>query len=247
MTILKRNCDFCGCYYEGQGVRFCSLSCRSKCINRNRPPRKNNYKFSNCKICKIKFRYHPGSSTGVYCSRLCYQKDTEATIVRNKKAGNITCLIYQKLPDNKLIEGWEKYKTGKYSFSQIFPMYKRLPPKRLTKLIPKSDREKYARVIMTQHQGGYLYRRGVHYERRAMKELQANGYLVVRSSGSHGVFDLWAVNEDHLLLVQCKATKANGSNYTKEKEEMFAIKTPVFCRKELWVWVERKGWNKVVV
>jgi len=36
----KRTCDFCGQYYEGQGARFCSMSCRMKDRNRHDNPAK---------------------------------------------------------------------------------------------------------------------------------------------------------------------------------------------------------------
>ena len=92
--------------------------------------------------------------------------------------------------------------------------------------------------------GKYLYKRGVHYERQAKKELEKSGYLVIRSSGSHGIFDIWALNDKELKLIQCKAVK-KSSNFTKLTSEIKKIKVPPFCSKELWIWIDRKGWRKI--
>ena len=50
------------------------------------------------------------------------------------------------------------------------------------------------------------YHRGANFERRCKAELEKHDYLVCRSAGSHGEFDLMALNDDCMegLLVQCK-------------------------------------------
>lgn len=48
------------------------------------------------------------------------------------------------------------------------------------------------------------YRDGYELEQAAKKDLEANGYLVVRSGGSKGVADLVAVKRSEVLLVQAK-------------------------------------------
>ena len=50
------------------------------------------------------------------------------------------------------------------------------------------------------------YRRGVAFERTIKKDLEARGYFVLRSAGSHSPVDLVALRWDRdVLLVQCKA------------------------------------------
>lgn len=51
---------------------------------------------------------------------------------------------------------------------------------------------------------GEKYRRGSDLERAARKELEANGYFVIRSAGSKGPADLVALKRGEALLVQCK-------------------------------------------
>lgn len=48
------------------------------------------------------------------------------------------------------------------------------------------------------------YARGAYQERKLKRELEASGFYVVRSSGSHGRFDLVAISDDKLLLIQLK-------------------------------------------
>ena len=51
------------------------------------------------------------------------------------------------------------------------------------------------------------YRRGANYERKIKKEYEEDGYLVLRSAGSKGPFDLVAIKEDSTILIQCKLRK----------------------------------------
>lgn len=58
------------------------------------------------------------------------------------------------------------------------------------------------------------YNRGRAYEYRAKKELEAQGYSVIRAAGSHGPFDLIAVPRTPGWLVRCvqiKVTKVESS------------------------------------
>jgi Holliday junction resolvase len=50
-----------------------------------------------------------------------------------------------------------------------------------------------------------LYARGANFERKVKKELETDGWFVVRSAGSKGVADLVAVNQKGVpMFVQCK-------------------------------------------
>jgi Holliday junction resolvase len=48
------------------------------------------------------------------------------------------------------------------------------------------------------------YSRGTHGEKKARRQLEEDGYLVVESRGSHGFADLWAAKPGQLLFVQVK-------------------------------------------
>ena len=48
------------------------------------------------------------------------------------------------------------------------------------------------------------YRAGRDLEYAAAKNLEENGYLVIRAAGSHGLADLIAFKPGELLIVQCK-------------------------------------------
>jgi hypothetical protein len=49
------------------------------------------------------------------------------------------------------------------------------------------------------------YRAGRDLEYAAARDLEANGYLVIRAAGSHGLADLIAFKPGELVIVQCKA------------------------------------------
>lgn len=63
------------------------------------------------------------------------------------------------------------------------------------------------------------YQRGRRLEWEVKRDLEAEGFLVMRASGSHGLFDLIAIKEHEDLtvdvrLIQCKVTK-NKKTITK--------------------------------
>jgi len=87
--------------------------------------------------------------------------------------------------------------------------------------------------------------KGSRRERQAKKELEAQGYLVTKSGGSLGDFDLIAIptikdwDFPLLKLIQIK------SNYIspKERSKIKSIRLPigVEIRKEIWIYKDRKG------
>jgi len=60
------------------------------------------------------------------------------------------------------------------------------------------------------------YRNGAARERRIKHQLEAKGYIVIRSSGSHSKIDLIAINlkTERILFIQCKPRSM--SNNAKE-------------------------------
>lgn len=91
-----------------------------------------------------------------------------------------------------------------------------------------------------------LYRRGYRAERKAVAELEKEGFIAVRVAGSKGPFDVVALGEK-VRFIQVKRAKAGKeeSALQEGKREISAI-SGAFV-KEVWVWVDRKGFVKEVV
>ena len=87
------------------------------------------------------------------------------------------------------------------------------------------------------------------FERKAKKELEDEGYYVMKSGGSLGVFDVIAINEKRVRLIQVKSTQVNWDlkYFSKDVGRMKELVVPEICEKELWVWEIRKGWKKNVL
>lgn len=96
------------------------------------------------------------------------------------------------------------------------------------------------------------YREGYVVENKAMKELEKQGYYVVRSAKSLGVFDLLAFHRTRkpsIRFIQIKKTKSN-KKYDKEINEIKEFNNypeNMVISKELWIWITREGWTKIIV
>lgn len=89
------------------------------------------------------------------------------------------------------------------------------------------------------------YVRGVAIERKLKKLLESHGWLVFRSAGSHGAFDLIAQRADGIRNIQCKRVKHKTEMEPLLRELRLAAKglpLPRNASYELWAWVDRKGW-----
>jgi len=88
------------------------------------------------------------------------------------------------------------------------------------------------------------YATGYRIERRAVKMLEDLGYIVVRSAGSHGPFDLVAISPDDIRLVQIKVMPFNANRtFFKQRLALKRIAVPLVCRKEFWIYEIRRGWH----
>lgn len=81
------------------------------------------------------------------------------------------------------------------------------------------------------------YNRGRRFEWELKRELEDDGFLVTRASGSHGVFDLIALKEHHgepeTWLIQCKVTKNKKSipQLIKEFESALPFSQKAYTQK----------------
>ncbi len=92
------------------------------------------------------------------------------------------------------------------------------------------------------------YQRGYETERKIMEQLAKQGFLVLRSAGSHSKIDVLGLHRDRIVAVQSKRTKKfSFSSYQKEVVAIqsvileYALNNVDF---ELWVWEDRKGFKK---
>lgn len=91
------------------------------------------------------------------------------------------------------------------------------------------------------------YKRGYETERKIVNELKKKGYLAVRTAGSHSLFDVIAINDKEVLLIQAKRTKKKYNWADENIYKFVELQVPGNVRKELWVWVDREGFTKLPV
>lgn len=88
------------------------------------------------------------------------------------------------------------------------------------------------------------YSTGYRAEREAAKYLEAQGYYVMTSRGSKGMFDLIAVSPEEVKLIQVKVIPTNAKRiFKKEQLEIRRVQTPPFVKKEFWIYEKRRGWH----
>lgn len=84
------------------------------------------------------------------------------------------------------------------------------------------------------------YAKGRRAEYEVKKKLQEEGYLVVRSASSKSPFDLVAIRDDFILLIQVKVNQKTTQKLIKELEK---IPVPDCVLKEIWTKWDRKGFE----
>ena len=88
------------------------------------------------------------------------------------------------------------------------------------------------------------YEKGYRLELEARKMLEAAGYYVIRSAGSHSAVDLVAVSAYVVRFIQV-GTK--GSKGKADIDKLKAIPCPTTVHKAMWLKVEGKAGFEVVV
>ncbi|MBT9252190.1 MAG: hypothetical protein KM296_00545 [Brockia lithotrophica] len=86
------------------------------------------------------------------------------------------------------------------------------------------------------------YRKGRNAEYAVKRKLEKEGYIVIRSAGSHSPADLIAVNEEKIVFVQVKSTN-NPSQirqmFMQAKKELSSLPSPPYVEKRVYVKLER--------
>lgn len=79
--------------------------------------------------------------------------------------------------------------------------------------------------------------KGTRAEHRAMRILEAAGYVCTRAGASLGLFDVIAVGPADVRLVQVKA----GTKYLSgvEREQILALAVPANVSREVWRFPDR--------
>jgi len=77
-----------------------------------------------------------------------------------------------------------------------------------------------------------------------MHQLAEEGWTVFRTAGSHGCFDIFALDNENLRLIQVKTIKGAGRGYSKKEEiNIKNLSVPENVTKEIWVKRPRKEWS----
>ena len=95
------------------------------------------------------------------------------------------------------------------------------------------------------------YLRGRIKEWECQEILEKNGYSTIRASGSHGVFDVVAIDAITVRMIQCKREKDSKKKiedpdkaYPEDAQKIRETKVPENVQRELWIWIDRVGWKK---
>ena len=77
------------------------------------------------------------------------------------------------------------------------------------------------------------YEKGRTAEYKAMLQLREDGYAVLRTAGSHGMYDVVAWNPTEVRFIQ---VKLNCKPTERELAALEAAHVPHGCSKELWTY-----------
>ncbi len=89
------------------------------------------------------------------------------------------------------------------------------------------------------------YNRGVEKERELMKTLEAAGYNVMRTAGSHGTFDIIALGPTGVRFIQVKRGKEESSvirDCNGAVESIRQLPQLPGVSYETWGWLDNHGW-----
>ena len=84
--------------------------------------------------------------------------------------------------------------------------------------------------------------KGSRRERKVKKILENQGYLCSKSGSSLGLFDIIAINENEVRLIQVKSLYCSPA----ERERIRLFKCPPEVTKEIWIFKKGKKIKQII-
>lgn len=200
----------------------------------------------------------------VFCSRECYEKDRRSKRITKKclKCGKDFFVAPHEVGKKKHCSlecyGTSRKGSGEYIKCKICKKevycYKKLVKRRKycsQACLSIAYREKYAGEKNPNYKdgrsnlkkmragtGNNLYKKGIEKENEAKRILEEQNYWVISSAASRGIFDLYAIKDKEIRLIQ---VKLNRFPYAKDRQKIkdFQICYPN-CKKEYWTFLSSK-------
>lgn len=224
--------------------------CSRKCISKTTRIKNTKLLDRECKECKKIF--HPRRATTKFCSRKCQHSwlhKEYGTFYRNNMRKAQKFSKCQKISDEKMLEIWGEYVAGRGSIS-LELLFKRYAgyttrPDKLKELV--GEREYLGIMKKFNNKGRSRYGKGRRLEYKIRGILEPEGYYVVRSAGSKGLFDIVAIPVGSPKKIKLIQSKSNREPPKKEMALLREFNCPTYCEKEIWVWIDRKGFNKYLL
>lgn len=260
-----KKCAYCGNDFEPKTDRgkYCSPLCKSR--YRGKVTNYRSGKIKQCEQCGKEYKSYRKSNK--FCSRECAVVGRVG--IRKKQLDSITncgfCGKEINLRKSR-IEKSEKCFCDQYCHAQFKkldfqgesnPNYKNTPGKVCLgcgkEFRSHSKNRKYCsqfcKLNINKSKAIARVRSGLKAERRCLNHLSKQGYNVILSSGSRGVFDLIAVSEKEILLIQVKSNASKNIKRSFSKKligklrEVKVLKHEC-VKKQIWVWSEfEKKWH----
>lgn len=86
--------------------------------------------------------------------------------------------------------------------------------------------------------------KGSRREREALRILEKQGYNVTKSGASLGLFDLIAINKEHIRLIQVKSNIISSKELANLRQYN---NIPLNAIKEVWIKKDYKDWEITVL
>lgn len=224
---------------------------------------KKSYRLKITKICPIcKKKFHPTKRKYKTCSYNCATHNRKGkTRFNSKKVKCENCGRY-------ILKKKNIFKHNKHFYCSCQCYYKKQkelyqgsnnpkwrggPLKFICKTCKKEFTAYKNRIFCSRKciKGGFNTKfSGRRKEYQCKNQLLKEGYKIIRSSGSLGMWDIIAYNEKILKLIQVKFTKEKNENnlknlFKKEWNEIQLEKVPPFTQKELWIYSRRISIPKI--
>lgn len=258
-------CEYCGIEFKKRNYnqKFCSTLCKQRfygSINnyRHGKPRK-------CVQCGKEFIGYRKSNK--FCSRQCAvigrsgpTKKQERLIRYCSYCGNSIELRESRIISKKDFYCSNKCKADHYRFlyrGEANPNYKNVPGKiclGCKKEFWSSSKNRkfcsqFCRLTFKKSKAIAMLSKGLNAEKKLAKELRSKGYNVTESKASRGDFDLIAINDNEILLIQVKITESEQPKRIFPTQTVNRIKKSISpksdkIKKQIWTWVEpQERWH----